>query len=333
MRHLEKTIREIKKQLPVDKPQDTVSADDDPLSSGNDPSYEDSPAEDWPVLEDDTGPFQMDPEPRVVDSSYSTHPNFHVNPPLSSQPSPTLVDELKILSLEATADRHLGSTSGIPFAQLTSMVLRRLTPDKADFVFVNNSEVCNDPPLFDINSPSDVFNTSVFESLNQSISIQPVLFGDISLEGITEPNETLSGFDLPSDDPHINMLVEFYFAHSHTLYPILHKEEFLQSFKQAREDIQSHTSTSPVVLFRIWMVLAIGSTAWSSVSLTEESESMVYYNKALTYLEPALAFGEMVGSPVLTMVVYHTNYHIGCPRSYYATGILFLFQSTRTKYV
>jgi hypothetical protein len=40
--------------------------------------------------------------------------------------------------------------------------------------------------------------------------------------------------------------------------------------------------------------LAIGSTAYSSVSLAEESESMLYYNKALMYFEASLAYGDMV---------------------------------------
>jgi len=41
------------------------------------------------------------------------------------------------------------------------------------------------------------------------------------------------------------------------------------------------------------MVLAVGSTAYCSFTLREESESMIYYNKAMVYFETALEFGNM----------------------------------------
>lgn len=218
------------------------------------------------------------------------------DPPPPAAP-PCFVDELKTLSLEATAERHLGSPSGISFARLTQFVLRRLTPDKADFVFVRDHHGDNyhGAKLFeDFNSPSDLLDPSLFERLNDSVSIEPLLFGDVVLADIADPNDAVAGLELPGDQAHITRLVDFYFAHSHTLYPILHKGELLQSLQRLRADQHDPVANSPSTLFRIWMVLAIGSTAYSSVSLSEESESRVYYNKALQYLEQAVASGDLV---------------------------------------
>lgn len=42
------------------------------------------------------------------------------------------------------------------------------------------------------------------------------------------------------------------------------------------------------------MILAIGSSSRSSVSVVEESEALLYYNKALEYFEAAFDYGDMV---------------------------------------
>jgi hypothetical protein len=229
-----------------------------------------------------------------VTFSYTPQQEQLLPPP----PPPCFVDELKTLSLEATAERHLGSPSGISFARLTQFVLRRLTPDKADFVFVSNhGENYSGAGLSDFNSPSDLLDPSLFDRLNESISIEPLLFGHVSLADIAEPNDAGVALELPSDQSHVNRLVDFYFAHSHTLYPILHRGELEQSLQRLRDNPHDPATHSASTLFRIWMVLAIGSTAYSSVSLSEESESRVYYNKALQYLEQAVASGDMVRYP------------------------------------
>jgi hypothetical protein len=212
--------------------------------------------------------------------------------------SPSFVEELKALSFEATAERHLGSSSGIAFAKLTQTVLRRLTPDTNDFLFTNVRTTYTGPRLFDSSSPLDLFDPSLLESLSESMSLHPMLFGDIALADRVEPSDAIVALHAPGDQTHINALVDFYFAHSHTLYPIIHRGELLQSLQRIRENPQDPVASSPLSLFRIWMVLAIGSTAYSSVCLTEEAESRVYYNKALEYLEQAMACGEMVMTPV-----------------------------------
>lgn len=209
-----------------------------------------------------------------------------------TQPATSFADELKCLSLEATAERHLGSTSGVSFAKLTQMVLRRLNPDKADFVFATdvNHESDHGGGLFDFNFPLGLGEYTLFERLNESISVHPSLFGDIGLtDSSIQPSDSIASLPLPSDAAHVNRLVDFYFAHSHTLYPIIHRGKFLKTLQEVRGSPGGPIFHPPLTMFRIWMVLAIGSTAYSAVSLAEESESRQYYNEALRYLEQAMS--------------------------------------------
>lgn len=211
--------------------------------------------------------------------------------------SPTFAQELKSLSLEAAAERHLGSTSGLSFAKLTQKVLRRLTPDKADFVFAPNQEDPNGASFFNFNSPSELFNDNMYQGLSETISVHPLLFGDLFLSDITGLSSDIEDLAWPSDEAHVQHLVDFYFAHSHTLYPFLERGEVMQALDSIREHPQNLGTQSALQSFRLWMVLAIGSTAYSSVSLTEESESMLYFNKALQYADQALEQDEMVLTP------------------------------------
>jgi hypothetical protein len=220
------------------------------------------------------------------------------NMPLGSttdpgQPSPgSLFEEIKLLSGEAIGERHLGSSSGFSFARLTQTVLRRLSPDKADFVFTADQEI-NAEQVFDFDSPSDALN-SIFHTLDNSLRCYPTLFGNFSLSDWSEPEDVLAGLTLP-DEGRLDHLVEFYFAHSHTLYPIIHRGEFISTFRQISSNPQHPLAESPLHMFRIWMVLAIGSTTHCSVMLSEESEPMLYYNKAMEYFEAAFGYGDMAG--------------------------------------
>ncbi|KAM3479098.1 hypothetical protein MY8738_005646 [Beauveria namnaoensis] len=219
----------------------------------------------------------------------------------ASQAPANFVEELRNLSLEATAERHLGSTSGLSFAKLTQSVLRRLTPDKADFVFISYQENTANASLFDLDSPSDVFGESVLQGLSESVSAHPVLFGDLFLADFTESNSSaLSAVALPSDQRHIRRLVNFYFAHSHTLYPILRRSDVMRTLDKISGNPHKLDDQPPLEVFRLWMVLAIGSTAYSSISLTEESESRLYFSKALQYSELSLGADDM--APPSTLV-------------------------------
>ncbi|KAJ5150631.1 uncharacterized protein N7500_010820 [Penicillium coprophilum] len=205
----------------------------------------------------------------------------------------TFGQQLTALSLEATAERHLGSTTGLSFANLTQKILRRLTPDKADFVFNNPQETNTGIDLVNFSSPSDPFNDSFFQNLSESISTHPLLFGDLFFADLAGSGTALDSLAWPSDEAYVRRLVDFYFAHSHTLYPILKRSEVMDTLERICQDPQSLATQAPVHVFRIWMVLAIGSTAYSSVTLTEESESMLFYNNAMQYSEQALGGDEM----------------------------------------
>lgn len=211
----------------------------------------------------------------------------------SQRPSSTFAEELRCLSLEATAERHVGSTSGVSFAKLTQMVLRRLSPDKVDFVFANDHENNTSPGsrLFNFNSPLDLADHTLFERLNESISIQPSLFGDIGLADIVQsgPQDAPATPNWQTDEAHVNRLVDFYFAHSHTLYPIINRGNFQKGLQEYRDTVQNPALHPPVFMFRMWMVLAIGSTAYSAISLADESEPRMYYCEALQYLESAMS--------------------------------------------
>ncbi|KAL2858466.1 fungal-specific transcription factor domain-containing protein [Aspergillus pseudoustus] len=234
---------------------------------------------------------------------------------------PTFSEELKNLSLEATAERHLGWTSGLSFAKLTQMVLRRLTPDKADLVFMSNQENIGRASFFNLTSPSDIFNDSIFQSLSESISIHPLLFGDLFLEDITGPDSSAENLAWPSDEAHVQCLVDFYFAHSHTLYPFVKRSEVIQTLNRIRGNPQRLGEQSPLEIFRIWMVLAIGSTSLSSVSLTEELESRTYYSKALQYSELALGNDDMSALEVIMLQVSYSFFNQLGPNTWFLVGI------------
>lgn len=216
---------------------------------------------------------------------------------MDAAPPPSFVGELETLSLEATAERHLGSTSGVSFARLTQLVLRRLSPDRADFVFVSAREGYHGSRLFAVDSPSELLDPSLFEGLNRSISIHPALFDDVVAAGVSPGAvagagaQTLADLCLPA---HADRLVDFYFAHSNTLYPILRRGDIADCLRQIHQSPRGAAALPPLSLFRVWMVLAIGSTAYSSVTLSDESEARLYYTKALEYLELASAYGDMV---------------------------------------
>lgn len=210
------------------------------------------------------------------------------------QSSPSFVEELKILSFEATADRHLGSSSGLSFAKLTQTVLRRLNPDKADFSFTNfGAEDGMWPPLDLSSSTSDILDSTLFNGFRDPFMCYPSMLDGFSPAAPAEP-VSLPEHQVSLESSHVDQLIRFYFAHSHTLYPIVHREEFNKILEHVRADPQCALAQSSLCQFRLWMVLAIGSTAQCSVTLSDEHESMMYYNKALEHFEGALDYGYMV---------------------------------------
>lgn len=93
---------------------------------------------------------------------------------------------------------------------------------------------------------------------------------------------------------HITYILEFYFAHSHTLYPFVRRKEFETVLWKVYADPLDPQAQSSLWQFKIWMILAIGSTTHCSVSLMDETEPVRFFNKAMTYFEAAMGCGDMV---------------------------------------
>lgn len=254
--------------------------------------------------------------------------------PQPHAPSPSLAEELRALSLEATAERHLGSSSGVSFAKLTQTVLRRLTPDKADFIFENVLEDSLDEAGAHT-SPGGLLATAFSQLPGSPAPFPQPLFGHIALSDITDTDVSLAALPLPHE-AHMRHLIDFYFAHTHTLYPIVPRAEFSEVVACIRADPTGPLAQSPLSRFRLWMVLAIGSTTYSSVTLTEESESVLYYSKALEYLEDALGYGDLVRRRFLNpctvgAVFLLTHRPAGSARGHHAPGLLLLLQPIGTE--
>lgn len=232
---------------------------------------------------------------------------------VSPEPPSSLAQELKELSLQAAAERHLGNSSGLSFAKLTQLVLSRLSPDKAEFVFESP------PPPYRAHSPPLALE-SVLDEFSTSVSFFPTtMFTGTLLSDMTETADVLA-LRLP-EEPRLSNLVDFYFAHSHTLYPIINRQEFVSTLDQFRRNPDDPWASSPLSLFRIWIVLAIGATTHCSVTLNEESEPMSYYNKAMLYFEAALGYGEMVTLEVLMLQVSYSFFNQLGPNTWFLIGV------------
>ena len=229
----------------------------------------------------------------------------------------TLATELKRLSLEATAERHLGPSSGLSFAKLTQAVLRRLCPDQEAFVFAHEAEgereaideVCWDSGMDWSGLGMGIGSVASPTALDYSLVSALDGIGDGEIHGadplpsvlgaspvITDAND-LALFDVS----HIKHLLNFYFCHSHTLYPIIRQHEFTRVLWQLYANPHDPLAQSPLWLMRIWMVLAIGSTAYSSVALDDESESMRLFSKAMTHFEAVMGYGDLVGASLFSL--------------------------------
>ena len=203
-----------------------------------------------------------------------------------------LVDELRLLSLEAAAERYLGSSSGLSLAKLTQTVLQRLSPDQDGFVFDGESDDSQSQNYSSTIDPYSGLNPILFE-------MNPSPTSPLSLDSLYD-NPVVEGFEDSTslallEPSHINCILEFYFAHSHTLYPIIPKTEFETVLWRVYDNPLEPFAQSPLWQFRIWMVLAIGATTYCSVSLMEETEPVQLFNKAMTYFESAMGCGDLVG--------------------------------------
>lgn len=204
----------------------------------------------------------------------------------------TLEQNLRDVSLAAVAEPYLGTMSGLTFAKLTQAVLRRLSPDGRDFVFSPRVDGNMVPLEGATNLHLELMN-SVYFDFDQAIDFS-LLAGETSLPLIDASIQ--DGITQLPDRAEVLHLARFYFDHSHTLYPIIHQQEVMADIHSILLDPEHHLTLSPPCMFRIWMVLAIGSTTYSSITLAEEFVSRLYYEKAMTYFDTSMDYGDIVSS-------------------------------------
>ena len=213
-----------------------------------------------------------------------------VQQPAQQRTHETLAENLRNVSLAAVAEPYLGSISGLTFAKLTQAVLRRLSPDGRDFVF--SPQINGNGPIEGATNLHLDFMNNIYFDFDQAIDFN-LLMGEGTLPAMNAELQT-SINSLP-DRNEAMRLATFYFDHSHTLYPILHQQEVMSDLHTILLDPDHHTVQSAPCLFRVWMVLAIGETTHSSITLAEESVSRLYYEKAMTYFEASMDHGDIVG--------------------------------------
>ncbi|KAI9745107.1 MAG: hypothetical protein M1818_001385 [Claussenomyces sp. TS43310] len=207
----------------------------------------------------------------------------------------SLESGLKLLSLEATAERYLGSSSGVTFARLTQAVLKRLRPDLQPFSFRDVTSQENPAVLL----------TNQVEPGNPN-------YTSVTGKTISPREESSDDIQLPPK-AHAYRLAEYYWCHSHTLYPFVRKAQFMGSLEKMYndpEDLSLRSSSS--WLYTMWMIFAIGSTTLSSVMITEETESIAFWNEAMTHFDATLEEGNIAAlNGILLQVSYSFFNQVG----------------------
>ncbi|KAL4779770.1 fungal-specific transcription factor domain-containing protein [Aspergillus varians] len=266
----------------------------------------------------DSPPDMLPMTPNNDHQPTATQTGSSETPANRSRRSTSLADGLKMLSLEATAERYVGSSSGVAFAKLTQTVLRRLAPDQEAFVF-EDDEPHDQEPSF-LPSLENAFDPDlVFLDLDMMLDSPQQLISAPVDPILQERDRALELSQLGAG--HISSLLEFYFAHSHTLYPIIQQQKFIPALWTAFADPFNSVLQSPLWLFRIWMVLAIGSTTYCSVTLMDETESIQLFNKAMSYFEAAMGCGELAALEVLMLQVSYSFFNSAGPNTWFLVGV------------
>lgn len=119
-------------------------------------------------------------------------------------------------------------------------------------------------------------------------------------------------------------VVEFYWCHSHTLYPILDRDNFMECldkmFSLDDEDAMGLHNDS-VWMFKLYMVLAIGSTAMASITISSENEAVACWSKAMTYFNDTLSKGNIAALECLLLLVSYSFFNRLGPDTWYLVGI------------
>lgn len=216
----------------------------------------------------------------------------------------SLESGLKLLSLEATAERYLGSSSGVTFARLTQAVLKRLKPDLQPFSFQETPPRTSGSPI---------------ATRSRSGSQQEGNFKESTLPS-DDSKSLASEISLPTKE-HAYRLSEYYWCHSHTLYPFVRKASFMKSLEKMYEDPDDSLRQSPSWLYTMWMIFAIGSTTLSSVMISEETESIRYWNAAMVHFDATLEEGNIPAlNGILLQVSYSFFNQVG-PNTWHLVGV------------
>jgi hypothetical protein len=228
----------------------------------------------------------------------------------------TLAENLRSVSLAAVAEPYLGSISGLTFAKLTQAVLRRLSPDGRDFVFSPQIGGGTGPIEGATNLHLDFINNIYFD-FDQAIDFS-MLAGDGTIQAFDDVMQ--STITTLPDRTEVLRLATFYFDHSHTLYPVLHQQEVMSDIHAILLDPEHHIMQSPPCMFRIWMVLAIGSTTHSSITLAEETVSRSYYETAMSYFEESMDHGDIVALEAIMLQVSYSFFNQLGPNTWFLVG-------------
>ncbi|KAL3424196.1 hypothetical protein PVAG01_03477 [Phlyctema vagabunda] len=221
----------------------------------------------------------------------------------------TLESEVELLSLRATADQYLGSSSGVSFARLTQAVLKRLKPDPYPFTFENAP---SDPPLQRLSSPRNPLSP---DRGNHHLD-SPWLSNEVVTPALDPETRPV----LPSEEE-ANRLVEYYWCHTQTLYPFLRKNKFMESLRRMYATPDDPVMQSSAWQYTMWMVFAISSTTLSSVMMAEETESVQYWNNAMLFFEGALARGNMAALNALLLQIAYSFFNQVGPNTWYLVGM------------
>lgn len=214
----------------------------------------------------------------------------------NSAPGDSLASELKWLSLEATAERYLGQSSGLSFARLTQAVLKRLRSDQYPFAFEASPINGQQLPENDLSAATDSTHMSMYST------------NILDLSSVISEEQAV-------------YLSDCYWSHNHSLYPFVRKVAFTANLARMYSqpddlDLKSHSW-----LYTMWMVLAIGSTSRSSVMVDDESESAEYFDRAMEHFEGALGFGATAALSAILLQVSYSFFNKVGPNTWYLVGV------------
>ncbi|KAL5003058.1 cytochrome P450 [Aspergillus recurvatus] len=231
-------------------------------------------------------PLRTRPSPAVPDTdvvpAHWTVPIGHRG--TRTRRSTSLADGLKMLFLEATAERYVGSSSGLAFAKLTQAMLWILLPDQEAFVFGDGEEGPGGgagdeellPPFED---------TLDFLDLDMMLD-SPQQLTSLPINAVRQGSEP-AGPCATGSRPHTLLAWLLLCSLPHTL--------------------PHHPATQ---LRRGSMD---GSTTYCSVTLMDETESIQLFDTAMPYFEAAMGCGELAALEVLMLQVSYSFFNSAGP--------------------